>query len=211
MVWRESGRHRRRLRRRGRPRFFGACFLGFLLWRLSAHGEIPNDPGGQALLPLGIKLGDLEAHEFPAILSGLAIQNELRDVGQGDRIFPGNAFDGDQFKEIAKEAIDRGRIGEIRHRGEELGGGGLRGTVTPKETLGVMGAEFSRLVLKRVQGVAGGNVRRGDEHTAAAAEGVDMSAAEGVVVVDLGERAESRVWQGKCAGHPLPPGFYARV
>jgi len=48
--------------------------------------------------------------------------------------------------------------------------------VTPEEALGMMGAKFSRLVLERVQG-AGGDIRRGDEHTAAAAEGVDMPAA----------------------------------
>jgi hypothetical protein len=64
-------------------------------------------------LPLGIEVRDLEAHEFPAVLSGLAIQNELGDIGEGDGIAPGNAFDGNQFKEIAKEAIDGGRIAKV--------------------------------------------------------------------------------------------------
>jgi len=202
----EDGRRRRRF---GRDRFFGARFL---LWWLSAQGEIPNDAGGQVLLAPGIEVGDLEADQFPAILGGLAIQYELRDVGHGDCIAAGNAFDGDELKEIAKKAIDGGRIGKIRNRGEEVGGGGFSGAVTPQEALGVMGAEFGRLVLKSVEGIAGGSFRHGDEHTAAAAEGVDMPAAEGVVVdVDLGERLDSRVWQGKCAEHPFPPIFFTRV
>jgi hypothetical protein len=84
--------------------------------------------------------------------------------------------------------------------------------VTTQEALGVMGAKFGRLVLESGRGVAGGNVRRGDEHTAAAAEGVDMPAAEGVViVVEVGTRLDSWVWQGKCAEHPLPPVFFTRV
>ena len=104
-----SGRGRRR-RRFGRARFFGACFL---LWRLSTHGEIPNDARGQALLPLRIKVRDLEAHEFPAILGGLAIQYELGDVGQGDGVAPGNAFDGHQLKKIAEETIHGGWIVKV--------------------------------------------------------------------------------------------------
>jgi hypothetical protein len=81
--------------------------------RLYPPGKIPNDAGGQVLLPLGIEVGDLEAREFPAVLSGLAIQNELRDIGHRDRVTPGNPFDSNQLKEIAEEAIDGGRIVKV--------------------------------------------------------------------------------------------------
>ena len=136
----------------------------------------------------------------------MAIQYKLRDVGQGECIAPGNAFEGNQLDEIAKKAIDRGRIREARNRGEELSGSGFGGMATPQEALGVMGAKFDCRRLKGVRMIARRNLLgRCDEHAAAAAQGVDMSAAQRLlVIIDLGERPRSRIWHGNCARHPLP-------
>ena len=134
----------------------------------------------------------------------------MRDIGHGDRVTPGNAFDGDQLKEIAKEAIDGGRIGKSETEARSSAAVASVARVAPEEALGMMGAKFSR---RRGEDQGDrGDLRRGDEHTAAAAEGVDMRAAQGVVaVVDLGELPDSRVRQGKCTEHPPPRFFHKSV
>jgi hypothetical protein len=109
-----------------------------------ATREIPDDAGWGSDLPA--QQLQFEALKLSTTMSGLAIQDELGDIGQGDGIAARNAPDGDELKEIAEEAIDRGRVGKIGDRGEEFGGGGLAGAVAPEEFLSMVGAKVRRQV-----------------------------------------------------------------
>ena len=89
--------------------------------------KIPDDAGRGIELPT--QCLHLQTLKLSAAAGGLAIQDELRDVGQGDGVAAGNAPEGDHLGEIAEEAIDGGCIGKIGDRGEEFGASGLAGAV----------------------------------------------------------------------------------
>ena len=92
---------------------------------------------------------ELIAQKLSAVVRGLAIQDELGDIGQGDGVAARNAPEGDHLGEVAEEAIDRGRVAEVGDGGEEFGGSGLSGALAIAEAAGVEGAE-----------AFGGNVQR---------------------------------------------------
>jgi len=68
-----------------------------------ATREIPDDLDGRILFAQEL---ELIAQKLPTVVRGLAIQNELGDIGQGDGVAARNASHGDELEEIAEEAID---------------------------------------------------------------------------------------------------------
>ena len=58
-------------------------------------------------------------------MRGLAIQDELGNIGQDNGVAAGNAPDSDHLGDTAQEAIHGGRVAEIGDRGEEFSGNGL--------------------------------------------------------------------------------------
>jgi hypothetical protein len=99
---------------------------------------------------------------------GLAHENELGDVGEGQGIATGDAFPDELPDEIAEEEIDFIGGGEGADILEKLGGENLgvyRGCIC-LETAGVVGAE------RRASGAAGGTMMGVNHHAAAVAAGV---------------------------------------
>lgn len=146
-------------------------------------------------------------------MRGLAIQDELRDIGQDDGVAAGNAPEGDHLGEVAEEAIDGGCIAEVVDGREKFGGNGLSGAVAPEEFLSVMGAKVCRqlgqvtisAIKARTESLFGWS----NEHAAAVAPCVDMLAA--VEIIGARERLKAGVWHGKCAHRGYPPSFFARM
>jgi hypothetical protein len=204
--------------------------------------KIPDDAGWGSELPT--QCLHLQTLKLSAAAGGLAIQDELGDIGQGDGVAAGNAPESNHPGEIAEEAIDGGCVGKIGDRGEEFGASGLAGAVAPEEFLSMVGAKVRRQVGQVTIGArAEGLLGRSDKHTAAVASGVDMLATvfffarklltfvraakllismtfaarmtfarpQGGPIARRGDGYGIGVWHGKCAGHPLPPTFFARM
>ena len=95
----------------------------------------------------------------------------MADISERDGVAARNAFQGDLLDKISEEAIDRGGIAEVADACQELGGG-FASALSLEAALSVLGAE----------------ARSGthDEHTAAAALGVDMAAERGLGFCCLG-------------------------
>ena len=71
------------------PGFRLGSRLGLVAWlRISvATREIPDDADRRVLLAQEL---ELIAQKLPAVVRGLTIQDELRDIGQDDRVAAGN-------------------------------------------------------------------------------------------------------------------------
>ena len=100
--------------------------------------------------------------------SGLAGENELRDVGESDGVTPGDALAGELPDEVAEEEIHFIGGGKAVDVGEKLGGEdfGVDGRNGCLETTGVVGAEHWML-----DSVCGGMVLV-DQHVTAVAAGI---------------------------------------
>ena len=65
-----------------------------------------------------------------AVHDALAVEEELRDVGEGGGVATRDAAAGEVFQEIGKEEIDCGGLGEISCAGEQISGYGFDGLGT---------------------------------------------------------------------------------
>jgi hypothetical protein len=84
----------------------GGCLP--VLWRSSAAGEIATEVSQVFLSSMFFGHG------------GLAGENQLRDVSEGDGVTAGDAFAGELSDEIAEEEIDLVRGGEADNVGEKF-------------------------------------------------------------------------------------------
>ena len=100
--------------------------------------------------------------------SGLAGENELRDVGESDGVTPGDALAGELPDEVAEEEIHFVGGGKAVDVGEKLGGEdfGVDGRDGGLETTSVVGAEHWMLRVVR------GAMISVDQHVTALAAGV---------------------------------------
>ena len=157
-------------------------------------------------MPLLLEQGEFGAEEFAAVGGAKAIEQQLADVGEGDAIAARNALEGDLLQEIAEEAIDGGRVGEVCGRGEQFGRGGFGIALPVNGAMGVEGAKPFDFNARRRSAI-GGEVRRAGEDWHAAA----MTASIGIAAqTSFGDGCGlgGRVWHGKCAVGSLPCGFF---
>ena len=80
-------------------------------------GRVEDDPGGDIVDVGGAEGGVVAVH------AGDAAEEELADVGDGDRVETGDAFAGELADEVAEKGVYRVRGGEVGQIAEEFGGG----------------------------------------------------------------------------------------
>lgn len=100
------------------------------------------------------------------------VEEQLRNVGEGDGVAAGNAAASDLFQKIAEEEIDGGSGGEVLDSTEKLGGDGFVARMRRRSFAEMIGAEFGVLFLPTI----GVRVSIVDQHAAAVASGICMLA-----------------------------------
>jgi hypothetical protein len=89
-------------------------------------------------------LGSLSLDRSRSLQRRKAIEEQLGDVSEGNRVAAGDAFAGELFNEISEKEIDGSGGGEILDVTEEVGGEDFRidGGNGGAETVGVVSADL---------------------------------------------------------------------